>query len=804
MFSNYLKLALRVLIKQRFRTVINILGFAFGIACCVLIYLYTRIELSYNDFHENKRNIYRVYYSFDEAAGEHNYSPLLPYGLSNGIAEEIPGVERSCGLRSNPAWIGEEENLFNETIGFTDSSFFDIFTFQTIAGNNVNPFTHPQSAVLTRSVADKIFGDSIDNYDQIIGKTLLFPQRFPNNFVITAILEDPPVTNSFRWTVLIPYSNARYYPQCNNAFGNTSIYILLQPETDVEKTENTIQALKETYHGERINQLVQFGYLADSEKNFRYHLQPLNELYLNSADISGCYEKLSNVRIIYILTSIALLILLIACFNYVMLTIASTMNRMKDLGIMNVVGAQKGQILRHFIIECFLLTFVSLILGLILAKPLLPVFNQLVNTTMEFTFFREWQNISFLFILLLVIVGISSLYVGIFLLRNNQPLRILRKDLINMKRHFFARYFVILQYLITIVLLICSGVIVKQLSYMLEKEVGFEEENIVVLSVDFSLQKVHTLKEQLLQYSHIENVSMSDRNFISGSSSDDIKNHKGDLVLTRFLRVDHDYLQTFGIELTDGRNFTPGVPIDSNSNVIVNESLVNQFDLESPVGEVINISGDDNNVTIIGVVKDFHFDSMHDKVMPVMLIKFPFNSIWAVFVKIDGKDIPAALEQIEIAWNEVVPEFTIDYDFLPAMLDEQYNTEERWSKTTLYAAVIAILLTCLGLLGITSLLVTRRVKEIGIRKANGATIWKIVLLLNFDILKWIGISFVIACPAAWFIINRWLQDFAYKTSISWWIFALAGVVTILVSLITISWITWNAARQNPVNALRDE
>ena len=202
----------------------------------------------------------------------------------------------------------------------------------------------------------------------------------------------------------------------------------------------------------------------------------------------------------------------------------------------------------------------------------------------------SWQNISFLFILLFVIVGISSLYVGIFLLRNNQPLRILRKDLINMKRHFFARYFVILQYLITIVLLICSGVIVKQLRYMLEKEVGFDEENIVVLSVDFPLQKVLTLKVQLLQYSHIENVSMSDRNFISGSSSDDIKNHKGDLVSTRFHRVDHDYLQTFGIELIDGRNFTPGVLIDSNTNVIVNETLVNQFDLESPVGEVINIS----------------------------------------------------------------------------------------------------------------------------------------------------------------------------------------------------------------------
>jgi putative ABC transport system permease protein len=804
MFINYLKLALRVLVRQRFRTVINLLGFAFGIACSVLIYLYTRTELSYNDFHENRRHIFRIYYTYLEASGERQYAPFLPYQMSEGIAQEIPGVEKSCGLRSTQAWIGIEENLFNEMVGFTDSSFFDIFTFQFLAGNRSDPFSGPMNVVLTRSVAEKIFGDSLVNFDEIIGKTVSFPQPFPNEYSVAAILEDPPATNSFRWTVLVPYDNSRYYPQCNNAFGNTSIYVMLQSETDVEDTEETLQQLKENFHGERIGQLIHFGYLSDSEDNFRYLMQPLDELYLHSSDIGGCYEQLSNMRIIYILGSIALLILLIACFNYVMLTIASTMNRMKDLGLMNAMGAQQGQILRHFIYECGLLTLVSLGLGLLLSKPLLPVFNQLVNTDLDFTLFQHWQNFLFLAILLIVVVLICSLYVGVFLLRNNQPLRILRKDMISMKRNYFARYFVVLQYLITIVLLICSGIIVKQLRYMLEKEVGFEEENIVVLNVDFPYQKVLTLKEQLLNYSHIRSVSMSDRNFISGSSSDDIKNHKGDLVQTRFLRIDHDYLQTFGLQLMDGRNFLPDEPIDSNTNVIVNETFVEQMDLEDPVGSVINLGDEENEVTIIGVVNDFHFDSMHDDIMPVMLIIFPFNSIWAMFVKIDAQDIAAALEQIELAWNEVVPEYTIDYGFLSEMLDEQYNTEERWSRTTLYAAVIAILLSCLGLLGITSLLVTRRVKEIGIRKANGATVTNIVALLNMDILKWVGLSFVIAIPLSWVIIQRWLQDFAYKTAISWWIFALAGIATLTVSLLVITGITWSAARQNPANTLKYE
>ncbi len=799
-----MKLALRVLVKQGFRSLVNILGFGFGIAVCILIYLYNRMELSYNDFHENNRRIYRVCNSFVEANGDRNYSPFMPYGLSLGLAQEIPGVEKSCGLRSTTAWIGDEERLFNEPVGFTDSSFLDIFSFGVLAGNRDNPLSDPQGVVLTRGVADKLFGDSLRDYDRIIGESILFPQPEPNLFTITAVLEDPPGNNSFRWRVLVPYANARYYPQCNNAFGNTSIYVMLRPGTDEKTAETAARSLIETHHGERIDQLVHYGYLADRDDNFSYFFQPLDDLYLHSGDLEGCYEITGNIRIIYILSSIALLILLIACFNYVMLTIASTMNRMKDLGLMNVVGAQKGQIIRNFVTECSLLTGVSLLLGLVLSKLLLPVFNKLVSTDLEFTLYRDWANFAFLLFLVALIIFSTTLYVGLFLLRRNQPLHILRQEQFRMKRRMFARFFIMVQYLITIILLICSGVIVKQLNFMLNREVGFDRENIIVLSVDFPYQKVLTLKERLLQYPSVRSVSMSDRNFISGSSSNDIKNSAGELVQTRFLRIDADYLQTFGIELTAGRNFTRDEPIQDNYNIIVNETFVREFALESPVGEVIPVEPGELDATIIGVVKDFHFDSMHDEIMPVMLIVYPFNSIWAVFVKIDGADAGGALEQIEKAWNEVVPEFTIEYSFLSEMLDSQYNTEERWSRTTAYASAIAIILSCLGLLGIASLMVARRTKEVGIRKANGASSLSIVLLLNRDILRWILVSFILACPASWLIIRRWLQDFDFRTSISWWIFALAGVATLAVSLVTVSWQTWNAARQDPVKTLRYE
>jgi putative ABC transport system permease protein len=444
MFWNYLKLAVRNLYKQGLRTLINIFGLGFGIAVCILIYMFATTELSFNKFHENKDRIYRVYNSTARANGDRGFSVFQPYALAKAISDGVAAVEKSCGLRSNPAWIGQGEKLFNEQIGFTDSTFLDIFTFPVIAGDRVNPLSEPQSVVLTRTVAMKFYGDSIDDLDQIIGESIGFPQPPPNQYIITAVIEDPPANNSFRWTVLIPYQNSRYYPQCNDPYGNTSIYVLLNRQSNPVEVEETLQSLVEEHHGERIGQLVHFGSLADVEGNFRYCLQPLSDLYLHSDGFGGCYEMTSNMRIIHILSSIAVLILLIACFNYVMLTIGSSMNRMRDLGMMNVIGARKGQILRHFISESLMLTLISLFLGIILAEQLLPLFNNLAEEDLAFTLYQRWENFIFLFVILVFIVFSTSIYVGIFLLRKNQPIKFLRKELLSLKRHRFARYFVIL------------------------------------------------------------------------------------------------------------------------------------------------------------------------------------------------------------------------------------------------------------------------------------------------------------------------------------------------------------------------
>jgi len=443
------------------------------------------------------------------------------------------------------------------------------------------------------------------------------------------------------------------------------------------------------------------------------------------------------------------------------------------------------------------------LLGIIMAEQLLPLFNHLADEELKFTLYSRGINVLFLLAILLFIVLSTSAYIGIYLLRRSNPVRFLRREMLSMKRNGVARVSLVLQFFIAIVLLISGGVIIKQLNYMMNRNVGFDKEEMVVLHVDFSLDRIKALKEKILESPHVSSVTMSDRSFVSGSSSQSIQNREGETTLIRFLRVDHDYLFTMGLEMIEGRDFFQDEVVDTIPNVIVNETLIRELGIEDPDGEKVVMDSDGFAVNIIGVVRDFHFDSMHDEIQSLMMHTFDYNTIWYLFVKAN-ENMAAVLEHSEKAWKELVPEFTWEYTFLDEDLELQYSDEDRWSRIIAYASAIAILLSCLGLMGISGLLVARRFKEVGIRKANGATIGKIIFLLNGELLKWVLLAYTLACPAAWFIARRWMQDFAYRTSLSWWIFVLAGLAALLISVLTITLQIYRVARQNPVNALRYE
>lgn len=804
MISSYFKYAFRNLVKQRGRTLINLFGLSFSIACVIIIYLHSSWELSYNDFHENNDRIYRMYSSADLAKGEKFYTPFQPGGMAAALKDKVPGIEHTCSLLSSDGWIGINDELFHEEIGFVDSTFFDIFSFEIIAGDKNNPLSLLKSVVLCESVARKIFGDSLVSFNDVIGQSIEFPERPPHNqYEVTAVIADPPKNSSFRWNVLVPYVNARYYPSNNDFIGDSYVYVMLDETNDLERLEETSQRLVDEYHGKDLESLVQMGFLSANEHNFTYHFKKFEDLYLGSEEFIGHYENTGNMRSIYILSSIAILILLIACFNYVMISIGTALNRIGDFGIMSVVGARRWEILLQFIVESFVLTLISLMLGIILAEQFLPLFNRMSQSDLQFTLYREGRNLVFLALILLFIVFSTSLYIGSYLLRKCEALSFLKKEILSLRRNGVARISVVLQFFIAIALLISGGIILKQLNYMVNRSVGFDMENVVIIPVDFSMDKVLTLKEKILESPHVLSVSMSDRDFTSGSSSQGLKNKEGELTEVRFLQVDQDYIQTFGLELVEGRNFVGIEAEDSIIHVIVNETLVSLLGTEDPVGERVTINLDGYLVEIIGVVRDFHFDSMHDDVQALMMFTYDYNAFWFMFVKTD-QDMAAVLKHSEKVWKEVVPEFSWDYYFLSDKLESQYKDEDRWSRIVAYAAIIAILISCLGLMGISGLLVARRFKEIGIRKANGATVGQIIVLLNMQLLKWVLLAYVVACPAAWFLMRRWLQDFAYRTQISWWIFALAGLAAILISIFTITLQIYRVARQNPVNALRYE
>jgi putative ABC transport system permease protein len=806
MISSYFKYAFRNLVKQRGRTLINLFGLSFSIAIVIIIFLYVSGELSFNKFHENHQRIYRMYSSVYQANGELIFTPFQDGSMAEGLRENIPGVEATCRLKGTSAYIGLKDELFQEHIGFVDSTFFDLFTYTFLAGDRETPLDRLKSVVLTETVARKIFKDTLSDLDQVIGQIIEFPERPPfHQYTVTAVIADPPENTSFRWTVLIPYIHSRVYARSNDFGGDTYTYVMLDETNDVQSLEETSQGLVETFYGEGLRAAVQMGFIRDGEHNFTFHFMPYRDLYLNSENFRGSYEYTGNKNSLYILSSIAILILLIACFNYVMISIGTALNRVGDFGMMNVVGARQWQILAQFVVESFLLTLISLLLGIILAEQLLPLFNRLADENMSFSLYSKGSNFLFLLTILLFIVVSTSVYIGFYMLRRSSPLRFLRKEMLSVRRNGVARISVVLQFFIAIGLLISGGVILKQLHYLVHSDVGFENENTAVIHVDFDLQKIRTLKAKILESPQVSSVTMSDRSFDSGSSSQGIKNKKGELTTVRFLRIDSDYVQTLGLELIAGRNFFDNeAVVDSIPNVIVNETLIKELEIEDPIGERIVMDTDGLAVNIIGVVRDFHYDSMHDEIQALMMHSFSYNSIWYLFVKAEEGQMAGVLEHCEKMWKEVVPEFSWDYTFMSEILEGQYKDEDRWSRVIAYAAGIAILLSCLGLMGISGLLVARRFKEVGIRKANGSSIGKIIVLLNTDLLKWVLLAYVLACPAAWFIMQRWLQDFAYRTEISWWIFVLAGLAAILISVLTITLQIYRVARQNPVNALRYE
>lgn len=805
MLKNNFKLAFRNLIKNKYHSLINILGLSFGIACSTIIYLYVQHELSFNKFHEKKENLHKLIYSFETITWGVNKSSLNDYEVSQQIAKTIPSIDKLTAYRAAWGWLRNDEKRFQEQIAMVDQPFFEMFSFSFLAGDEATALKELNNIVITETVAKKFFGDTIQSYDEVLGRLIELPQREPNKFKITGVTKDIPTYSTLQFDVAINYNNSKYYPHSNNVFGNSGVYILLNKEASVSEITKVLNGNVKNYYGKLIESMIQMGYMEDKQGVFQFELQPLHEIYFNSEDTSS-YQISGDKNSVYILSLIAFLILVIACVNYIMLTIGNSMNRMKEIGVLKILGARRKQIMRNFIAESFILILLSVFFGLVIAEQLLPEFNRMAHKSLEFNIYEKAENYIFLIMVMFSIVVVASTYMSIFLLKHKQPLQILKLKNLFGNKYTFARSFVILQYFITISLLISTTIIIKQIKFMQQKDVGFNDEDLIVLETPFSERKQNQLKLKLKEYPEILNASLSDRNFIWGSSSYPTNNKLGEKVNLRMVRIDAEYIETLQIDLIEGRSFDDNLASDS-LGIIVNETLVKTLDIKEPIGHIIKLEvpDDEPSLKVIGVMKDYHYDAMNKEIEPLFLYnKFPWNSNTAMFVKIDNSKKKEALDKVREAWNEIVPEFDFEYSYLDENLRNQYQKEEKWSKITGYATIIAIFLSCLGLIGLTSLMVSKKTKEIGIRKVNGAGTSQILIMLNKTYLKWVLIAYIIASPVVYYAASKWLQGFAYKTTISWWIFGIAGVASILIAISTVSYQCWVAARKNPVDSLKYE
>ncbi len=804
MFNNYIKVALRYLSRHKGYTLINISGLAVGIACCILIMLFVRSEWSFNRFHAKVERIHRAWLE-EHYQGEIFRNTVTPIPLVPVLQAGLPEVEAACRVASiNPA-IKYGNNIFNDDVNMVDSTFFHVFDFPLLEGAIKNPFATSNSIVITKTAAKKYFGNNT-----AIGKTLELQLGDDKVlFTVTALAKDPPLESNIQFDMLIPFSNAPFIwseQTRTSAWSNVSVasFFLVKEGASIAVVNKKIASI--------LQQLVVKNYKA-GEYNVR--LQPLKDIYFNTT-LPETLTGYSNPKYSYILGSVGILILLIACINFVTLSVGRSTTRALEVGVRKVLGAERQQLIRQFWGEALLLTLFSFIIGIVLAILFLKPFNALANR--ELVFGVDAFTVLFYFVLVLVIGLIAGIYPA-FVLSGLKPIQVLKGKLqSNGNMGMFRRALVVGQFAASIIMIISTITVGKQLKYLQSKDLGYNREHIVIVPTNKppgeGAALARKLKTELQKAPQVISstsslYSMANYGWMSLGYTDENRAFRQ----FRFNIIDTDFIETMGLQIVKGRNFSKNNPSDSNT-IIVNETLVKEYGWTDPIGQ--KLPGEYQQ-QVIGVVKDFHFESLHTNIKPAVL-SLKADSIFSassdvsystsprprVSVRLRGGNLEENIATLRTAWKAVAGDEDFEYTFLDEALGAAYQQEQRLGNIVQYASFLSIFIACLGLFGLATLVVVKRTKEIGIRKVMGANVSHIVSLLSKEFIVLVGIASLIAFPVAWWALSKWLQDFQFRIAIPIWIFLVSLLVTMIIALVTVSVQTVKAALANPVNSLRSE
>lgn len=803
MIKNYLKVAIRNIIKHKGFSIINIVGLAIGIACSILILLFVAHELSYDKFHEKAERIHRIAVraSVGDTKIRQTYSSSATF---KKLLEDFPEIEvavKFLRLGRTPINLGEK-TFFESRFFAVDSTFFDVFTIPLIHGNPKTVLANPNTMVISKNTALKYFGGT-----DAVGKILRADFSYDPgsiDFEITGVSENVPANSHFHYDLLV--SSATFPTYINDpgwSSNNFISYVVLKEGTSSEWFDAKLKEFTRKHMGgERFDAWVAKG-------NFwEYFLQPVTKIHLNS-DLNGEFEANGNETYVYIFSAISIIILLIACINFMNLSTAKSSLRAKEVGMRKVVGSGRNRLVVQFLSESVLLSFISLALGMVIVISLLPLYKNLIGRQLEIHYFDNFIVIPSLLALGLIVGVISGAYPAFFL-SSFKPISALKGKTIGSKGGSWLRnILVIFQFTISIFLIIGTLVVNQQLKFFQNIKLGFDKKQVLVIRNPGSLgNNIVPFKEALRKQSSIIDVSGSNTLPGRGFSNIGFGAEGVDKSFTLNLCVcDYDFLDTLKLELVQGRFFSRDFITDSHAAVL-NEKAVELLGWDDPIGKKINNwARNRGNFTVIGVIKDYHYESLHQEIRPMALFLsggYYTNVESSISVRLNTENISETIKYAGNTWNNFAHNMPFEYSFLDEDYDNLYINEKQTRKLFSIFSFLAIFIACLGLFGLASFIADQKTKEIGIRKVLGASVPGIVKVLNKRFVKWVLIANFTAWPIAWFMMNKWLQNFAYRIELSWWMFILAAVLALLVALITVSFQTVKAALKNPIDSLRYE
>lgn len=776
--------------RDKLSSFINIIGLAAGLTTFILVGIYVQNELSYDMFHENSNRIYEI--SID---GTFNCLAPTAAWLKDRYPEieDIVRLDKYFGGGESTVlkYNGEttQKSIDVDDIIYAGKPFFNMFDFKILLGDPKTALSDPYSIVLSQSVAEKLFGK-----EKPIGKNINFYSKkraFSLELTVTAVIENPPKNSSIIYNAIISFAT-RYSesPQIDEDWSNWGYPTYIKVNKNVSIADFKAKVNPDWL--ELANKKLNISVGSDREKEILLDFVPLKEVH---------FFKNNKLQFVYFFLAIGIVVLLLAIINFINLSIAGSSTRFREIGIKKIFGSGRIKIMYQFLSESVILSLLATLLAFLIIMLLNPVFLIITGWKLSLVHSGYFYIIPIFLsgiIILGIIVGIyPALYLSSF-----EPVKMLKNEISNRNRSKnFQKLLIVFQFVISTTLIICTILVLKQVRYLKTKDVGFNRGNIVYFNYSDNIRKNYdAFKQRLLLNPSIAKIASSNTPLAQEfpMTNHPVINEKQSLLYT--LTVDPDFVQTMDIKLTRGRDFSWEIKGDQYGAMIINETAVKEFELDEPVGTKLELFG--HQVYIIGVMKDFHAGSFYQKIPPSALWVAPWNG--TINVRIDGKNTHQSIAYIKKVWEEFSPDIPFEYHFLTERYDSLYKSEEKLSVLIVYFSVLAIFLACLGLFGLVSFSTVKRFKEIGIRKVNGARISEIIVLLNKSYVILIMTAFIISCPVAFYSVRKWLQNYAYKTDISWWIFPLAAFIVLIVVLVTVSWQSWRAANSDPVKALRNE